>query len=73
MSLFDTTRLFVADLFCHRQVTDSYLLALAVAHAGKLVTLDKRLSAHAVVGGVAGLEVMQTRRRFSKVQEAVLF
>jgi predicted nucleic acid-binding protein len=27
----------------HQQVTDFYLLALAIHHGGKLVTLDKRL------------------------------
>ena len=28
----------------HRQVTDAYLLALAVRHQGRLVTLDRRIS-----------------------------
>ena len=28
----------------HRQVTDAYLLGLAIAHKGQLVTLDKKLS-----------------------------
>lgn len=33
------------------QVTDTYLLALAVSRGGKLATLDRRLSPDAVVGG----------------------
>ena len=37
------------------QVTDSYLLALAVSNGGKLATLDRRLSTRAVRGGRAGL------------------
>jgi toxin-antitoxin system PIN domain toxin len=38
-----------------RQVTDSYLLALAVAHSGRLATFDRRLSTRAVKGGSAAL------------------
>lgn len=34
----------------HRQVTDAYLLALAVRHGGRLVTLDKRITPEAVAG-----------------------
>lgn len=37
------------------QVTDSYLLALAVAHHGQLATFDRRLSAKAVRGGRAAI------------------
>lgn len=33
------------------QVTDSYLLALAAAHGGKLATFDRKLSMRAVRGG----------------------
>jgi len=32
----------------HRQVTDAYLLALAVRHEGRLVSFDKRISIDAV-------------------------
>jgi hypothetical protein len=28
----------------HQQVTDAYLLALAIHHGGKLVTMDKRMA-----------------------------
>jgi toxin-antitoxin system PIN domain toxin len=37
-------------LLSHNQVTDSYLLALAVAHDGRLVTLDRRITLTAVPG-----------------------
>lgn len=37
------------------QVTDSYLLALAVAHDGHLATFDRRVSTKAVKGGKAAL------------------
>jgi uncharacterized protein len=42
------------------QVTDTYLLALAVSKGGRLVTFDRRLSTKAVKGGRAGLHVIQT-------------
>jgi len=34
----------------HDQITDLYLLALAVAHDGCLVTLDHRVSTSTIVG-----------------------
>lgn len=34
----------------HRQVTDAYLLALAVQHGGRLVTLDRRIDPDVVSG-----------------------
>ena len=34
----------------HQQITDVYLLALAVARGGKLVTLDRRIRGTVVVG-----------------------
>lgn len=37
------------------QVTDTYLLALAVANRGRLATFDRRLSPQAVRGGRAAL------------------
>ena len=36
-----------------RQVTDAYLLALAVAHGGRLVTFDQTIALDAVVGASA--------------------
>lgn len=40
------------------QVTDTYLLALAVANGGQLATFDRRLVTKAVRGGKAGLCVI---------------
>jgi uncharacterized protein len=40
------------------QVTDTYLLALAVAHGGQLASLDRRLSVTAVHGGKHGLHLI---------------
>src|SRR3989338_6665630 len=37
----------------HRQVTDVYLLALAVHHGGRFVTLDRRIALDAVKGARA--------------------
>ena len=37
-------------IFGHSQITDAYLLALAVAHQGCLATLDHRVALSAVVG-----------------------
>ena len=45
-------------LITHAQVTDVYLLGLAVAKGGKLATLDQRIPAAAVRGGDAALEVI---------------
>ena len=40
------------------QVTDTYLLALAVQHGGKLATFDRRLVADAVKGGREALHLV---------------
>jgi hypothetical protein len=37
----------------HNQITDVYLLALAVAHQGCLATLDHRVALSTVVGATA--------------------
>jgi toxin-antitoxin system PIN domain toxin len=47
-----------ALLMTSGQVTDSYLLALAVAHNGQLATLDRRLSVRAVKGGKESLHLI---------------
>jgi predicted nucleic acid-binding protein len=39
-------------------VTDSYLLALACAHGGKLATFDRRLVVDAVRGEAKGLHLI---------------
>jgi uncharacterized protein len=37
----------------HRQVTDAYLLALAVRNGGRLVSFDRRIAAEAVAGATS--------------------
>ncbi len=37
----------------HRQLTDAYLLALAVKHGGRFVTFDRRITPHPVHGARA--------------------
>jgi toxin-antitoxin system PIN domain toxin len=55
VSILDETVFDVARLLSFAQVTDSYLLALARAHAGKLATFDRRLVVDAVHGGARSL------------------
>jgi toxin-antitoxin system PIN domain toxin len=43
ISMIDALAPYQGRLAGHQQVTDFYLLALAIHHGGKLVTLDKRL------------------------------
>lgn len=57
-SLLDET-LFVREKLVGKHVTDSYLLALAVRHGGKLATFDRRLMADAIHGGVEALHVIE--------------
>jgi toxin-antitoxin system PIN domain toxin len=45
-------------LITHAQIKDVYLLALAVGHQGRLATLDRRIPATAVRGGVEALEII---------------
>ena len=47
-----------SQILTSAQVTDSYLLALASAHGGKLATLDRRLSTKAVPKGRAALKII---------------
>jgi toxin-antitoxin system PIN domain toxin len=58
ISLLDAEKLDPARLLNASQVTDSYLLALACAHGGKLATFDRRLIADAVVNGAQGLHLI---------------
>jgi toxin-antitoxin system PIN domain toxin len=55
IGIVDSDRVDPAKLSTHGQVTDSYLLALAVAHRGKLATFDRRLATNAVTGGARAL------------------
>jgi uncharacterized protein len=45
----------------HRQVTDAYLLALAVRHQGRLVTFDQRISPQSVLGATESHLVVLTQ------------
>jgi toxin-antitoxin system PIN domain toxin len=45
-------------LLTSAQVTDSYLLALAVSKQGQLATFDRRLVVDAVIGGAAALHLI---------------
>lgn len=58
ISLLDDTRINASRILSSAQVTDSYLLALAVAHGGKLATFDRRLVVDAVHGGAKALHVV---------------
>ena len=57
-SLLDSAIVDATRLLDSSQITDTYLLALAVKHGGKLATFDKRLVADAVKGGKAALHVI---------------
>lgn len=50
LSLLDERILDWSHVLGHRQVTDNYLLALAVRHRGRFVTFDGRVSGVAVRG-----------------------
>lgn len=63
ISLLDPTRISSDRLLGQGQVTDSYLLALAVAHGGKLATFDRKLVTDAVPGGRRHIEVLGSEPR----------
>ncbi len=54
VSLRDEKRVNWSRVLGHNQITDVYLLALAVANAGCLVTLDHRVALSTVHGATAG-------------------
>jgi toxin-antitoxin system PIN domain toxin len=58
ISLLTAAHIDPEHLLRHGQITDSYLLALAVAHGGQLASLDHRLSVKAVHGGKAALRLI---------------
>jgi toxin-antitoxin system PIN domain toxin len=60
LSLIASDRVDPASIMTHGQVTDTYLLALAVSKHGRLVTFDRRLSTKAVRGGRTGLYVIDS-------------
>jgi toxin-antitoxin system PIN domain toxin len=59
ISLLDNEKLDPGRLLSSGQVTDSYLLALARHHGGKLATFDRRLVADAVPRGQQSLHLIQ--------------
>jgi uncharacterized protein len=59
ISILDRNRVDVSRLLTAGQVTDSYLLALAIAHGGQLATFDRRLIPDAVRGGASGLHLIR--------------
>lgn len=59
LSLLDSPLVDRDRLLQSGQVTDSYLLALAVKHGGKLATFDKRLVTSAIHGGEAARYVVE--------------
>lgn len=50
ISLLDARHFDHSQIHGSRQLTDSYLLALALHHGGRLVTFDRRIAASAVPG-----------------------
>ena len=50
LSLLDEARFRASLIPSHRSITDLYLLALAVAHRGKLATFDRSIPLKPVVG-----------------------
>ncbi len=57
-SLLDPTFCNAAQMPSHRHMTDTYLLALARHHGGRLVTLDRRLYVNAVADGARYLTLI---------------
>jgi toxin-antitoxin system PIN domain toxin len=55
ITLLDNQRIDSTRLLDSRQVTDSYLLALARAHRGQLATFDRRMVTDAVIGGTQAM------------------
>ncbi len=58
-TLLDRQRVDAARLLDSAQVADSYLLALAASHGGKLATFDRQLVADAVMNGQQSLHIIQ--------------
>lgn len=58
ITLLNGEHVYADRLLDSTQVTDSYLLALAAAHGGKLATFDRQLVADAVVHGSQTLHLI---------------
>lgn len=59
VSLLDRQHINATRLLDSAQVTDSYLLALARAHAGQLASFDQRLVTDAVIDGRQAFHLIQ--------------
>ena len=63
VSFCDSERLSLQHVLGHRQVTDVYLLALAVENGGRLVTFDRSILPETVAGASSEhLEILGTPR-----------
>lgn len=58
ISLIDSRHVNSARLLTTAQITDTYLLALAHAHGGRLATFDRRLLTSAVPNGEDSLAII---------------
>lgn len=58
ITLFDSQRIDTTRLLDSAQVTDTYLLALALAHGGQLATFDRHLVTDAVIDGQKALHLL---------------
>jgi len=58
ITIFDQQRINTTRLLDSSQVTDTYLLALAVAHGGQLATFDRHLVIDAVIDGSKALHLI---------------
>lgn len=58
ISLVGDERITVARVLTSGQVTDTYLLALAASHGGRLASFDRRLAVNAVNGGKAAFHLI---------------
>ena len=59
ISLLDAGRVDSSRLLDSAQVTDSYLLALALERGGKLATFDARLVTDAVINGPKAVQLIR--------------
>lgn len=50
VSLLDSDRFLPSKLVSHRQITDLYLLGMAILHEVKLVTFGRNIPTHAAIG-----------------------
>lgn len=62
LSLIDSMIVDAGQIATSGQVTDTYLLALAAAHGGRLATFDRRLSPKPVRAGRAALHLIDIGR-----------